>query len=47
MILTPDPGDAKLVKEVKEVVKEEAHQAAKAGVEEAKQEVAAEEEKKK
>jgi len=41
-----DPGDDKITKEVKETVKEEAHEAAKAGVEEAKKDVAAEEDAK-
>lgn len=46
MQMTIDPGDDKLVKEVKETVKEETHMAVKEGVEEAKEEVAAEEDAK-
>ena len=43
MQFASDPADDKLVKEVKETVKQETHVAVKEGVEEAKKDVAAEE----
>lgn len=46
MQTTADPGDDKIVAEVKETVTQEAHEAVKEGVEEAKEEVAAEEDAK-
>ncbi len=41
-----DPGDDKLVAEVKETVREETHEAVEKGVEEAKEDVAKEEDAK-
>lgn len=46
MQIISDPGDDKLVKEVKETVKEETRTAVKEGIEEAKKEVATEEDAK-
>ena len=46
MQITADQGDEKLAAAVKETAKEEAHEAAEAGIREAKEDVAAEEKKK-